>query len=326
MEVSEATGAWSWFIWQHESQSVGWWWLVAVPAVREEWEGGLGGQWTHESEAVKEVRVSGAKHLRVGLETVYKLCLQCHESPGHYNDQPSWGHIQHPPLPLACWDLGFTLPGAATHFTDVEFLSLYSHLCCVPTSDQARPQTKRSGPALWYWFDSRAVKSWALSLSSLDGAVIIVTQMSSSVMSDVVMDVWPGFWRIRALSPQWSHYPGPGADKKCQWAPCLCSNVRLSLGVDVIILCSQPVSGPQLWLSSHPPLSVAWLPPSQSGNQGLQIGEISINHRNVISWNVCFRSKPQIAISLSITYLECQQCVYHRETDHTRCQSGWMDR
>ena len=60
----------------------------------------------HESEAVKEVRLSGAKHLRVGLETVYKLCLQCHESPGHYNDEPSWGHIQHSPLspsPVEIW-------------------------------------------------------------------------------------------------------------------------------------------------------------------------------------------------------------------------------
>lgn len=79
-------------------------------------------------------------------------------------------------------------------------------------------------------------------------------------------------------------------------------------------------------LSSHP--SVAWLPPFQSGNQRLQIGEIrSITHKgNVISWNVCFRSEPQIAISLSITYLECQQSVYHGETDNTRRQSGWMDR
>ena len=127
------------------------------------------------------------------------------------------------------------------------------------------------------------VKSWALSLSSLDGAVIIVTQMSSSVMSDVVMDVWTDFWWIRALSPQCSHYPSPGADKKCQWAPCLGSNVRLSLAVDVIILSSQPVFGPQLWLSSHP--SVAWLPPFQSGNQRLQIGEIrSITHKGNVPY------------------------------------------
>ena len=53
-----------------------------------------------------------------------------------------------------------------------------------------------------------------------------------------------------SLSSQYSHYRGPGDDKKCQRAPCLGSNVCLSLGVDVIILSSQPVSPSTLTLIS----------------------------------------------------------------------------
>ena len=63
--------------------------------------------------------------LGVRLGTVCAWMLPCHESPGHYNDQPSWGHTQHSSLSPRLLRFGLYSAGAATHFTDVEFLYLY---------------------------------------------------------------------------------------------------------------------------------------------------------------------------------------------------------
>ena len=191
-------GAWSCFIWQHESQSLGCWRLVAVPAVRE-WEGGLGGHWTHESQAMKEVRVSGAE-------------LTCTEScDSFYNDA---SRVMSPLAIIMMSPAGvtFSIPlppprllrfGLHPAWCCDTFHRCWVSVCVFPLVSrlQIKPGHKQSGVDRPCDIDLTVrVKSWALSLSSLDGAVIIVTQMSSSVMSDVVMDVWTDFWWIRALS------------------------------------------------------------------------------------------------------------------------------
>ena len=63
----------------------------------------------HQSEAQEEESVSGAELSwieRLRLETVFTLMLPCHGSPGHNNDEPSWGHTQHSslsPSPVEIW-------------------------------------------------------------------------------------------------------------------------------------------------------------------------------------------------------------------------------